>query len=201
MEVKMRFRCFGNHVGQEEYARYHDEEWGIPVYDDHRLFELLILEGAQAGLAWETILKKREGYRNLFCQFDPQQVALLSDSALEDILSNPAIIRHRGKIWSVRNNAKVFLHIQERCGSFASFLWDFVSGCPIVHHWNTWDEVPTSTPLSTQISMKLRQMGMQYVGPTIVYAYLQAVGVVQDHLTSCWRYGLLALNQNKPLSS
>lgn len=185
----MKQRCFGNLPGQEVYARYHDEEWGIPVHDDHRLFEMLILEGAQAGLSWETILKKREGYRHLFCQFDPVQVVDLTNEYVEALQTNPAIVRHKSKIWSVRDNARAFVEIQKQYGSFDSFLWNFVEGCPIVHHWKSMSEVPQQHPLSQLISKELQRYGMRYVGPRIVYAYLQAVGVVQDHLVTCWCYG------------
>ncbi len=188
MEQITKNRCFGNQPGHETYANYHDHEWGIPVYDDQKLFEMLILEGAQAGLNWETVLKKREGYRQAFYQFKPDLVADMTDDELENLRQNPKIIRNRLKILSARNNAQVFLQIQKSFGSFASYLWQFVDGQPIINHWQTAEEVPTTTPISDAIAKDLKKRGMSFVGSTIIYAYMQAVGLVNDHLTSCWRY-------------
>jgi len=182
-------RCFGRESGKEFYADYHDREWGIPSHDDRHLFELLILEGAQAGLSWETILKKRDGYRKAFYDFDPQRISRMTDTELETLRSNPDIIRNRLKIYSVRQNAKVFLHIQEEFGSFDSYIWRFVKGAPIINHWKHFKEVPTSTPESNAFSKDLKKRGMTFVGSTIIYAYMQAVGLVNDHLIDCWRYG------------
>ncbi len=183
-----KYRCFGNKPGQDFYADYHDHEWGIPVHDDRKHFEMLILEGAQAGLSWETILRKREGYRLAFHQFDPQQVAAMTDDELETLRNNPAIVRNRLKIYSTRKNAKVFLNIQQEFGSFDAYVWPFVHGQPIVGHWQSFDSVPVTTPESDALSKDLKKRGMSFVGSTIIYAYMQAIGMVNDHLTECWRY-------------
>ena len=184
----MEQRCFGNPPHPACYAHYHDTDWGVPVYDDRHLFEMLILEGAQAGLSWLTILKRREGYRNHFHHFDPKKVAAMEDQELQLLASSPAIIRNRAKIASARQNAAIFLKIQETHGSFSSYLWKFCGGAPLVGHWNSLKEIPCRTPLSDALSSDLKQKGMSFVGSKIVYAYLQAVGVVNDHLTSCFRY-------------
>ncbi len=181
-------RCFGNKNGQEFYARYHDEEWGIPVHDDVKLFEMLVLEGAQAGLSWETVLKKREGYRRAFYDFDPVKVAAMSDEELEELRNNPEIIRNRLKIYSARRNARVFLDIQKEFSSFDAYLWAFVDGNPIINHFTTFEDMPTTTPISDALSKDLKKRGMNFVGSTIIYAYMQAVGLVNDHLTDCWIY-------------
>ncbi|MEI8295168.1 MAG: DNA-3-methyladenine glycosylase I [Alphaproteobacteria bacterium] len=182
-------RCFGGEPGKEFYAKYHDEEWGVPSHDDQHLFEMLILEGAQAGLSWETVLKKRDGYRRAFHNFDPVKVAAMTDAALEDLRSNPEIIRNRLKIYAARQNARVFLEIQKEHESFAAYLWGFVQGKPLVNHWQQFKDVPTSTCTSDAISKDLKKRGMTFVGSTIIYAYCQAVGVVNDHLADCWRLG------------
>ncbi|PLA75320.1 DNA-3-methyladenine glycosylase I [Hydrogenovibrio sp. SC-1] len=188
MEKTSKNRCFGNQSGHEAYANYHDHEWGIPVYDDQKLFEMLILEGAQAGLNWETVLNKREGYRQAFYQFDPNLVAKMTDDELESLRQNPKIIRNRLKIVSARSNARVFLQIQKSFGSFSDYLWQFVNHQPIINHWKSAKEVPITTPISDAIAKDLKKRGMSFVGSTIIYAYMQAVGLVNDHLTSCWRY-------------
>lgn len=182
-------RCFGNKPGQDFYAAYHDHEWGIPVHNDRKLFEMLILEGAQAGLSWETILKKREGYRQAFHQFDPEQVAVMTNAELEALRENPAIVRNRLKINAARQNARVFLDIQTEFGSFDAYVWRFVEGEPIVGHWSTFETVPVTIPASDALSKDLKKRGMTFVGSTIIYAYMQAVGLVNDHLTDCWCYG------------
>ncbi|MGD1910774.1 MAG: DNA-3-methyladenine glycosylase I [Rivularia sp. (in: cyanobacteria)] len=182
-------RCFGNKPGQEFYAHYHDMEWGIPVHDDRKLFEMLILEGAQAGLSWETILKKREGYRKAFHDFNPEKVAVMTDLKLEALRQNPEIVRNRLKIYATRKNAQVFLDIQKEFGTFDTYVWGFVKGETIVNHWKTFEEVPVTTPESDALSKDLKKRGMKFVGSTIVYAYMQAVGMVNDHLTECWCYG------------
>ena len=182
-----RRRCFGNGPGKEFYADYHDNEWGIPVHDDIRLFECLVLEGAQAGLSWETILKKREGYRSAFHGFDPARVAEMADGELEELRGNPGIVRNRLKIYSARRNASVFVAMQEEFGSFDSWLWSHVGGRSVRTAWEDSAEVPASTPLSDLISRELRLRGMNFVGTTIVYAFLQAVGVVDDHVAYCWK--------------
>ena len=179
-------RCFG--TGKSFYEHYHDHEWGIPSYDDKHLFEMLILEGAQAGLSWETILKRRGGYRAAFHQFDPTKVAKMQDSELEALLQSSDIIKNRLKVFSARQNAEVFLKIQKEFGSFSTYLWQFVNDQPIIHHYKTAKEVPAKTELSDTISMDLKKRGMKFVGSTIVYAYLQAVGVVCDHPKDCFKY-------------
>lgn len=179
-------RCFGGKPGQDLYAHYHDEEWGIPVHDDKRLFEMLILEGAQAGLSWETILKRREGYRQAFYHFDPLKVASMSDQELDALLQNDKIIRNRLKIYAVRRNAQVFLKIQNEFGSFDRYVWKFVGGKPLINHWQRFEEVPVTTPESDALSKDLKKRGMTFVGSTIIYAYMQAVGLVNDHLADCW---------------
>lgn len=178
-------RCFGDGAGKELYARYHDEEWGRPSYDDRHLFEMLILEGAQAGLSWETVLKKREAYRSLFHKFNPSVVAAMSDEELEALTQNPAIIRNRRKIFSARDNARVFLSIQKEFGSFSCYLWQFVGNKPIVNRWKTMTAVPSRSPVSDALSKDLKKRGMAFVGSTILYAYMQAVGLVNDHLVGC----------------
>jgi DNA-3-methyladenine glycosylase I len=182
-------RCFGGEPGKEFYAAYHDHEWGIPSHDDLHLFELLILEGAQAGLSWETVLKKRQGYRTAFHAFDPLKVAGMSDEALEALRNNPEIIRNRLKICAARQNAQVFLKIQEEFGSFDKYLWEFVGGKPLLNHWERFQDVPASTPESDALSKDLKKRGMTFVGSTIIYAYMQAVGLVNDHMIDCWCYG------------
>ena len=181
-------RCFGNGPNQALYAAYHDEEWGVPSFDDRHLFEMLILEGAQAGLSWETILKRREGYRELFHQFDPIKIAAMTDQELEELRLNPKIIRNRLKIFSARQNALVFLQIQKEHGSFSNYLWQFVDHKPIQNAFSSFSEVPAHTELSDKVSKSLKIKGMSFVGSTIMYAYLQAVGVVSDHLTTCQCY-------------
>jgi DNA-3-methyladenine glycosylase I len=180
-------RCFGNAPGKEFYAEYHDCEWGIPLHNDQQLFEMLILEGAQAGLSWETILKRREGYREAFHRFDPLKVANMSDPELEGLLQNDKIIRNRLKIYAARQNARVFLKIQEEFGSFDCYVWGFVKGVPIVHRKKQLKDIPVITPESDALSKDLKKRGMTFVGSTIIYAYMQAVGLVNDHLEDCWR--------------
>jgi DNA-3-methyladenine glycosylase I len=184
----MKTRCFGNKIGQELYADYHDHEWGVPCHDDQRLFEMLILEGAQAGLNWETILKKREGYRKLFHGFDPVKVAAMKDSDLEPLLQNAEIIRNRLKVYGARKNAIAFLQIQKEFGSFAKYLWGFVNNKQIKNHFEDLSKVPAVTEESTLISKDLKKRGMTFVGPTIIYAYMQATGLVNDHITGCHCY-------------
>ena len=188
-KINHKNRCFGGKPGQAFYADYHDHEWGVPSHDDQHLFEMLILEGAQAGLSWETILKKREGYRKAFHNFDPAKVARMRDDKLESLCQNPEIIRNRLKIYAARQNAQAYLQIQKEFGSFDRYLWGFVDRKPIVNHWKQFKDIPTCTPLSDAISKDLKKRGMTFVGSTIIYAYLQAVGVVNDHKTTCWRYG------------
>lgn len=179
-------RCFGGQVGKEFYADYHDQQWGIPVHDDRELFEMLILEGAQAGLSWETILNKRAGYRAAFHNFDVQKVAAMTDAELTALLQDPKIVRNRLKVFAARKNAIAFIKIQQEFTSFNDYLWKFVSHQPIINQFKTFAEVPASTPLSDAISKDLKKRGMTFVGSTIIYAYLQGVGVVNDHLADCW---------------
>ncbi|UTW56366.1 DNA-3-methyladenine glycosylase I [Kordiimonas sp. SCSIO 12610] len=179
-------RCFGNKPGQEFYADYHDREWAIPVYDDQQLFEMLILEGAQAGLSWETVLRKREGYRAAFHGFDVQRVAEMSDNELEALRENPAIIRNKLKIYGTRKNAIAFIKIQEEFGSFSKYLWAFVDGNPIINKWQSFEEVPVNTEISDALSKDLKKRGMTFVGSTIIYAFMQATGMVNDHVAECW---------------
>jgi len=187
-ENQVKNRCFGNGPGKEFYAEYHDYEWGIPVHDDRRLFEMLILEGAQAGLSWETILKRREGYRRTFYNFDPKKVAKMSDHELEVLRENQEIIRNKAKIYSARQNARVFLEIQKEFGSFDRYLWAFVNGAPIKNNWKQFKDIPTTTKESDALSKDLKKRGMNFVGSTIIYAFMQAVGMVDDHPADCWCY-------------
>ncbi len=173
---------------QELYRDYHDREWGVPSHVDNHLFEMLILEGAQAGLSWETILKRREGYRQAFYHFDPMHVANMTDTQLEALLHNTGIIRNRLKIFSARQNARVFLKIQQEFGSFDHYLWQFVGGKPIRNSWKRLQDIPPTTPESEALSKDLKKRGMTFVGPTIMYAYMQAVGLVNDHLSDCWLF-------------
>lgn len=166
---------------------YHDSEWGVPSHDDDHLFEMLILEGAQAGLSWRTILQKREHYRKLFLNFDPQKVARLTDKQLESFLQDPGIVRNRLKVYAARKNALAFLDIQEEHGSFSAYLWGWVDGQPIVSRPESLADIPARTELSDRISKDLKKRGMTFVGSTIIYAYLQAVGVVDDHMAGCFR--------------
>jgi DNA-3-methyladenine glycosylase I len=167
---------------------YHDEEWGVPLHDDHKLFEFLVLEGAQAGLSWETILKKRDNYRAAFDGFDPQLVAAYDDEKVASLLADPGIIRNRLKVASAIRNANAFLQVQAEFGSFDAYLWRFVDGKPILNAWTRMQELPASTPLSDALSKDLKGRGFNFVGTTICYAFMQAVGLVNDHVVSCFRY-------------
>jgi DNA-3-methyladenine glycosylase I len=171
-----------------ESIRYHDEEWGVPVRDDRTLFEFLVLEGAQAGLSWETILRKRDNYRRLFLGFDPERVARMRAPAIERILLDPGVVRNRAKVESAVGNARAFLRVARRHGTFARFAWDFVGGRPIVNSPRASAQIPAISDESEAMSRALRALGFRFVGPTICYAFMQAVGMVNDHLTSCWRY-------------
>lgn len=169
-------------------AKYHDEEWGVPVYDDRLLFEMLILEGAQAGLSWSTILHKREGYRQAFDNFDAKKIANYSESTLEKLYTNPAIVRHKLKINATVTNARCFLDVQREHGSFSAFVWSFVDGTPTNNHWKTLSAVPASTPESDALSSALKKKGFKFIGTTTCYAFMQAAGMVNDHLVSCFRH-------------
>lgn len=181
-------RCFGNKPGQGFYAEYHDTEWGVPVYDDQTLFEMLILEGAQAGLSWETVLKKREGYRRAFHGFEVCRVAAMPDEELEKLRTDESIIRNRLKIYAARKNACAFVQIQKEFGAFSQYLWEYVEGKPIINNWRSFEEVPTRTEISDALSKDLKKRGMSFVGSTIIYAFMQAVGLVDDHVKGCWLY-------------
>lgn len=170
------------------YIDYHDNEWGRPVHDDRKLFEMLILEGMQAGLSWITILKKREAFREAFDGFDPEKVALYGESKIQELLSNEKIIRNRLKVNAAVTNAKAFLKVQEQYGSFHQFIWAYVGNTPIQNHWERMEEVPAKTPLSDRISGDLKQMGFKFVGSTIIYSFMQAIGMVNDHITDCFAY-------------
>ena len=170
------------------YVQYHDTEWGVPTYDDHSLFEGLILEGAQAGLSWITVLRKREGYREAFANFDYEAIAGFSDRQLMDLRADERIIRNRLKIESARTNAIAFIETRQEFGSFSEFIWGFVNDRPIVNSWNEYDLIPASTELSERISKNLKKRGFKFVGSTIVYSFLQACGLVNDHVTSCFRH-------------
>jgi len=167
------------------YIRYHDEEWGVPVHDDRHLFEMLILEGAQAGLSWYTVLKKREHYRKAFDNFDVRKVAAYDEAKETELLQNAGIIRNRLKIRAATTNAQAFIRLQEQFGSFDRYLWSFVDGKPVRNNWRSMKDVPASTPLSDKISKDLKKRGFTFVGTTIIYAYMQAVGLVNDHIATC----------------
>jgi DNA-3-methyladenine glycosylase I len=183
-----RVRCGWASGGDPLYAAYHDDEWGVPLHDDRALFELLCLEGAQAGLAWITILRKREAYRAAFHGFDPARCAAMTDAELEQRMANPGIVRNRLKVFGVRKNARAFLALQAEHGSFDAWLWGWVDGTPLIDARTGAGDVPASTPLAEAISKELKKRGFTFVGPTIVYAYLQSTGVVNDHVVSCFRY-------------
>lgn len=170
------------------YQNYHDHEWGVPLHDDIRLFEMLTLEGAQAGLSWITILRKREGYRRAFAGFDPKKVATFNDEDAARLLTDQGIVRNRLKIASTISNAIATLEVQARHGSLDRFLWDFVDGVPLRNNWKTMEEIPASTPVSNLMSKELKQLGFRFVGSTICYAFMQATGMVNDHLTGCFCY-------------
>ena len=170
------------------YCAYHDEEWGVPLHDDRALFEFLILEGAQAGLSWITILRKRENYRAVFDNFDPERIARYDTSKIESLLQNPGIVRNRLKVQAAVNNAQKFLDVQEKYGSFDAFVWQFVGGKPRQNHWRGLAEIPASTIESDAMSKELKRRGFKFVGSTICYAHMQATGMVNDHTTDCFRY-------------
>ena len=187
-----KFRCFGDHLAI--YADYHDNEWGRPVHGDNKLYEMLILEGAQAGLSWETVLKKRESYREAFDGFDPHKVALYDDAKKEELMTNAGIVRNRLKINAAVTNAKLFLEIAEKYGSFDAFIWAYVDNKPIVGHRDILGDTPVTTPISDKISKDLKKMGFKFVGSTIIYSFMQAVGMVNDHLKPCFVYREMEAN-------
>ncbi|MYC30908.1 MAG: DNA-3-methyladenine glycosylase I [Chloroflexi bacterium] len=167
---------------------YHDAEWGVPLRDDRKLFEFLLLDGAQAGLSWQTVLRKREGYRRAFDNFDPQKIALYGDAEVERLMRDAEIIRNRQKIASAIGNARSYLQVVREEGSFADFIWSFVEGKPIVNQWNTHEGAPATSLQSESMSRELRRRGFRFVGPTICYAFMQAAGLVNDHVVTCFRY-------------
>ena len=170
------------------YVAYHDEEWGLPVHDDRTLFEFLILEGAQAGLSWSTILRKRENYRRAFDNFYPQKVAAYDEAKIAELLQDPGIVRNRLKVHSAVRNAQAFLKVQQEFGSFDSYVWQFVGGQPIQNRWQSLAEIPAETVESRALSKDLKKRGFNFVGPTITYAFMQAVGMVNDHIVNCFCY-------------
>ena len=181
-------RCLWASVDGPLLLQYHDREWGVPVHSDRKHFEVLVLSGAQAGLNWALVLKKREGYRRAFGKFDPEKVARYSERKIQDLASDPEIIRNRKKIEAAVRNARAFLKIQEEFGSFDSYCWRFVEGRPKLNRWKTMRQIPATSPESDAVSKDLKGRGFSFVGSTIVYAYMQAVGMVNDHLVDCFRY-------------
>lgn len=171
-----------------DYRRYHDEEWGVPQRDSQRLFEFLVLEGAQAGLSWITILRKRDGYKAVFDDFNPESLAVWPDSKVEEALCSPRIVRNRLKVNSVRQNARAVMALHKSGSTLSDYLWHFVNDEPLVNHWRHADDVPAQTDLSTCISKDMKKRGFAFVGPTIMYAFMQATGMVNDHITSCFRH-------------
>ena len=171
-----------------DYIRYHDEEWGVPVYDDRTQFEFLLLEGAQAGLSWSTILNKREGYRRAFADFDPAKVARFTSKRIEKLLQDPGIVRNRLKVQSAVTNARAFLDVQEEFGSFSDYIWRFVDGKPVQNKFRRDRDIPATSPVSDALSKDLKRRGFKFVGSTIIYAHMQATGLVNDHVVACFRY-------------
>jgi DNA-3-methyladenine glycosylase I len=185
--MKEKVRCSWC-LKTENYMQYHDKEWGLPVHDDQKHFEFMVLEGAQAGLSWLTILNKREGYRKAFADFDPNKVARFTEAKCEKLLLDPAIVRNRLKVYSAVNNAKRFLEVQKEFGSFDKYIWSFVGGKPIVNKWNSLGQITPTTKESDALSKDLIKRGFKFVGSTVIYSHMQACGLVNDHLTSCFRY-------------
>ncbi len=171
------------------YIAYHDEEWGVPLHDERKLFEMLILEGAQAGLSWITILRKRENYRRAFDNFEPETVAAYDEAKVAALLDDPGIVRNKLKVRAAITNAQAFLEVQEAFGAFDSYIWGFVEGQPIQNAWRSLSEIPAQTPQSEAMSQDLKKRGFKFVGPTICYAFMQATGLVNDHVVDCFRYG------------
>lgn len=180
--------------GNDLYIEYHDKEWGVPVFDDKKQFEFLVLESAQAGLSWLTILKKREAYRKAYSNFNPLKVAKYSDKKIEELITNTEIIRYRKKIEASVNNARCFLDIQHEFGSFCNYIWNYTDNKPIVNKWRTLSDLPAKTDLSDKISKDLKNRGFRFLGSTTIYAHMQAVGMVNDHLTGCFRHKELINN-------
>jgi DNA-3-methyladenine glycosylase I len=187
-----RPRCDWAGIGDSLYRDYHDREWGVPLHDDRRLFELLLLEGAQAGLAWISILRRREGYRAAFHDFDPAWLASLTDDGIASLLGDPRIVRNRAKIRSAVGNARAFLALVHETGSFDGWLWSFVDGGPMHNAWRSHAEIPAETDLSRSFSAEMRRRGFSFIGPTIAYAFMQSAGRVNDHLVACFRHDEVA---------
>ena len=179
------------------YRKYHDEEWGVPLHDDLKLFEFLVLEGMQAGLSWSTVLRKRENFRRLFAGFDPERVALFDSRRIELLLQDPSIIRNRRKVEGAVTNARAFLKVSEEFGSFDEYIWRFVEGRPLINRWESLSQLPTTSPESILLSKDLVARGFKFVGPTICYAHMQATGMVNDHLVSCYRYRELLCGEGR----
>jgi DNA-3-methyladenine glycosylase I len=192
-----KIRCEWARNSFPAYEEYHDLEWGVPVHDDRKHFEFLVLEGAQAGLSWSTILKKREGYREAFFDYNLEKLISLSSSDIETILQNPKIVRNRLKVNSVFINAPLFQNIQQEFGSFDAYIWSFVEGKPLVNHWKSIREVPPKTEISDRLSKDLQKRGFKFVGSTIIYAHMQACGLVNDHTTDCFRYHQITTSVQK----
>ena len=190
MEQKQQ-RCSWAPENDPLYCDYHDQEWGVPIYDSRALFEKLILDGFQAGLSWRTILHKRDNFIRAFDGFEPQKIAHYGEAKIEKLLNDAGIIRHRGKIEATINNAKCYLEMQKAGEDFSTYLWGFVGGKPLQNNWATMQEVPASTPLSEALSKDLKKRGFKFCGPTIVYAFMQAVGMINDHLTTCPRHNVV----------
>ena len=187
-----RPRCDWAGIGDSLYRDYHDREWGVPLHDDRRLFELLLLEGAQAGLAWISILRRREGYRAAFHDFDPAWLASLTDDGIASLLGDPRIVRNRAKVRSAVGNARAFLALVQETGSFDGWLWSFVDGGPMDNAWRSHAEIPAETDLSRSLSAEMRRRGFSFIGPTIAYAFMQSAGLVNDHLVGCFRHDEVA---------
>lgn len=184
----MRNRCDWAEGQFDDYVKYHDNEWGVPVHDDKTHFEFLILEGAQAGLSWSTVLKKREGYREAFANFDENKVAAFGENQIQQLLQNEGIIRNKLKVRAAVKNAQSFIEVQKEFGSFDKYIWSFVGGKPVVNNWKTMKEVPPTSKESDALSKDLKKRGFKFVGSTIIYAHMQACGLVNDHLVDCFRH-------------
>ena len=191
-----KIRCGWCEGSFEEYVTYHDEEWGVPVHDDNKHFEFLILEGAQAGLSWSTILKRRKGYRKAFANFDANKVARFNETKIQKLLQDPGIIRNKLKVRGAVKNAKAFLQLQKEFGSFDKFIWSYVGDKPKVNRWKTMKQLPATSRESDSLSKELKKRGFTFVGSTIIYAHMQACGLINDHLTNCFRYTQI-INKNK----
>ncbi|WP_397540258.1 DNA-3-methyladenine glycosylase I [Rummeliibacillus pycnus] len=191
-------RCTWAKTKEPLYIEYHDKEWGVPVYDDRVLFEMLCLEGAQAGLSWWTILQKRENYRNAFDQFEAEKIVMYTEEKLQSLVENKGIVRNKMKIRSVVTNAQAFLKIQEEYGSFSNYIWSFVDNKPIINNWETEKNVPTSNEISDKMSKQLKKDGFKFVGSTICYSYMQAVGMINDHTVECYCHPSSRSKENNP---